>query len=129
MHETQAPRHDLDLTERLRRLARYGAGWDGYRAETASPAAVEEACAFVAALGRGEGLEAALEPDGSVNLAGDFGGARLLLAFEGNGAVAVSRRADGAWTEIGTYPLRETGGRVTVPAVLRALTAGLAQAA
>jgi hypothetical protein len=120
MHSIETlPGPDLDLTERVRRLALYGAGWDGYRAEPASPVAVELACAFVAALGHGEGLEASLDGDGTVNLSGAFGGDRILLAFEGDGNVSVCRREGGTWREDRSYVLRGPEGGVRVPPELR----------
>lgn len=114
---------DRDLTERVRRLARYGAGWDGYTAAPAGPAAVEEACAFAAALGAaGSGFEAVLEPDGTVGLATDTPGGRYVFAFAGDGAFDVMLRADGRWSDAGRHPLRESGS-VTVPETVRSLVA------
>lgn len=119
------PSTDRELTERVRRLARYGAGWDGYTAAPASPAAIEEACAFAAALGlAGTDLQASLEPDGSVDLAAERDGERLVLAFAGDGAVEILRRASGRWDEAGRHALR-VDGAVRVPESVRALLAGV----
>ena len=115
-----------DLTERLRRLARYGAGWDGYRAEPASPAAIEAACAFVAALGVGEGLEASLDGDGTVNVGGTFPGGRFLLTFDDADTVTITRRADGAWLDAGSHPVSGDSGRVEVVPPVRAILTGVA---
>lgn len=110
------------LTERLRRLARYGAGWDGYRAEPASPAAAELACATIAALGFGDGLEASIGRDGAVDVSGEFPRGRVRLAFSAHGTVDASVREAGAWSEAESYRLLDAG-RPAVPAGLRAFLA------
>ena len=100
----------------VRRLQRYGKGWDGYEADPAVADSIRDAVEFLSRTASNAIFRADLGSDGIVSLAVDKGEARILLTFEGNGQVFVSEKRQGFWSEIGAYSIRGGLGRTT-PAI------------
>ncbi|WP_156653269.1 hypothetical protein [Methylobacterium sp. Leaf111] len=95
----------------VRGLKRYGAGWNGFGAEAPREAAIRDSLEFLSRTSSDAVFQVDLDEDGAVNLAVDVADVRILLTFEGDGRIALSRRTASAWLDMGTYPIRGSVGR------------------
>lgn len=105
----------------VRQLKRYRAGWDGAGADAPLDASIRDCADFLSRTFSEAEFRVDLDTDGTVNLTVEQASGRILLTFEGDGQVVVSRKHDRTWSVLGTYPIRGELGR-TAAAVERLIS-------